>query len=378
MTQPPDPGIDPAHMDRAIDLAQRAEGQTSPNPMVGAVLVRGGRVLGEGWHQKAGSPHAEIEAISDAKKNGHSPQGATLYVTLEPCSTHGRTPPCTDAIITAGIAHVVVAATDPNPAHAGRAWEILRQAGIQLTTGVLADRAEALNEIFNHWIVHTSPFITLKLALTLDGKIAAADGNSRWITGIEARKVGQRLRQQHDAILVGVGTILADDPELSLRSPTNETLGCRTRIVLDTQARTPADARVIRDVFRKSTILCVGENAPSERVDALSQWVTVERIPVQDGHLDLPAVVQRMAGRGIASILVEGGGTVAAAFLEGGLVQRTAFFYAPMVLGGSGAHPAVAGKGWNDLAQVPALRDIEWRRVNADLFVTARVSCSLI
>src|ERR1700733_10768074 len=185
--------------------------------MVGAVLVKAGKIIGGGWHRRAGLPHAEIEALRDAQKHGHDPRGATLYVTLEPCSTHGRTPPCTDAIIAAGIKRVVVGATDPNPNHAGQAFKILKRAGIETTHGILADECARLNEAFNHWIVHRTPFVTVKAAMTLDGKIATASGESRWITGPEARAYGMKLRQGMDAILVGVNTILCDDPMLTFR-----------------------------------------------------------------------------------------------------------------------------------------------------------------
>src|SRR6266498_836864 len=210
--------MESARMRLALHLARRGYGITSPNPMVGALLVKRGRVIGRGWHRCAGGPHAEIEALRDAARRGHDPCGATLYVTLEPCSTHGRTPPCTGAIISAGIARVVVAATDSNPAHAGRGFRILKRAGIEVVTGLLADEATRLNESFNHWIVHRTPFVTVKAAMTLDGKIATASGESKWITSEKARAYGMKLRVGADAILVGVNTVLADDPSLSVRS----------------------------------------------------------------------------------------------------------------------------------------------------------------
>jgi diaminohydroxyphosphoribosylaminopyrimidine deaminase / 5-amino-6-(5-phosphoribosylamino)uracil reductase len=227
----------------ALGLARRGYGATSPNPMVGAVLARGGRVLGRGWHHRVGLLHAEIEALRDAQKLGHNPRGATLYVTLEPCSTHGRTPPCTDAIMAAGIKRVVVGATDPNPKHAGRAFKILRRAGIEVTHGILGEECTRLNEAFNHWIVRGTPFVTVKAGMTLDGKIATASGESRWITGERARAYGMKLREGADAILVGVNTILADDPSLTLR-PAKKTKTSKQlrRIVLDTMARAPLNA----------------------------------------------------------------------------------------------------------------------------------------
>ncbi len=204
----------------ALRLALRGCGQTSPNPMVGAVLVKSGRLIGRGWHRRAGQPHAEIEALGDAARRGRSVRGATLYVTLEPCCTAGRTPPCTEAITRSGIARVVAAATDPNPNHAGRGFDLLRQAGVKVGHGVLAEEAARLNESFNHWIVERMPFVTVKAAMTLDGKIAVATGESKWITGAIARRHAMQLRLGADAILVGVNTVLADDPSLTARGAT--------------------------------------------------------------------------------------------------------------------------------------------------------------
>ena len=224
-------------MREALKLAQRACGMTSPNPMVGAVLVRGGKIIGRGFHQRAGEPHAEIEALRDAEARGHSPRGATLYVTLEPCCTHGRTPPCTDAIIASGIREVIVGATDPNPKHSGRGLEVLRAAHVKVRDGVLAAEATRLNEAFNHWIVHRTPFVTVKAAMSLDGKIATRTGESKWITGPQSRERAMRLRQGADAILVGANTILRDDPSLTVRlAGVSKKL---RRIILDSKARTP-------------------------------------------------------------------------------------------------------------------------------------------
>ena len=205
------------YMRLALRLARRGYGTTSPNPMVGAVLVKGAKIIGRGWHHRAGEPHGEIEAIQDATRRGNSVKGATLYVTLEPCSTHGRTPPCTDAVLKAGIKHVIIGATDPNPGHRGKAFEILKRGGVKVAAGVLAAECAELNEAFNHWIVHRTPFVTVKAAMTLDGKIAAASGESKWITSEKARAYAMKLRQGADGILVGINTILADDPSLTVR-----------------------------------------------------------------------------------------------------------------------------------------------------------------
>src|SRR2546425_8172149 len=263
----------------AFRLAKQGYGSTSPNPMVGAVLVKRGRIIGRGWHKHAGEPHAEINAIADSRRHGADPAGATLYVTLEPCSTYGRTPPCTDAIKSAGIQRVVVAATDPNPKHCGQGLSLLRDAGIKVITGVLDAEATELNAAFNHWIVHGTPFVTVKAAMSLDGKIATATGDAKWITGPAARRLGMKLRLGADAILVGVNTVLADDPSLTVRDIPGaaQKLRCNPlrRIILDSRARTPLAARVVSDKWRGLTTVVVTRAAPRARIVALSKLVHV-------------------------------------------------------------------------------------------------------
>lgn len=362
-------------MRRALALARRGYGATSPNPMVGAVLVKGGKVIGQGWHRRAGKPHAEIEALRDAQRRKNSPKGATLYVTLEPCCTHGRTPPCTDAIKAAGIKRVVVAATDPNPAHAGRGFHILRRTGIEVVHGVLAGEAAKLNEAFNHWIVHRTPFVTVKAAMTLDGKIATASGESKWITGEQARAEGMRLRAGADAILVGVNTVLADDPSLTVRQgPRSKIQDPRLRrIILDSRARTPLKSKVVSDEFAALTTIVVGRSAPAKRVAALERTVDVVRAPLRRGRVDLRWLLKKLGRENVTSLLVEGGGEVNASFLLGGLAHRVAFFYAPKILGGRNAHKAVAGDGARSLSEILNLTEVEWRNVGNDLMMTARV-----
>lgn len=368
-------GNDESFMRRGLALARRGYGTTSPNPMVGAVLVKGGRIIGQGWHHCAGEPHAEIEALRDAERRRNSPEGATLYVTLEPCCTHGRTPPCTAAIKAAGIKRVVIAAKDPNPQHAGRGFLILRRAGIEVEHGVLAEEATKLNEAFNQWIVQRTPFVTVKAAMTLDGKIATASGESKWITGEEARAERMRLRAGADAILVGVNTVLADDPSLTVReTPKTKIQTSRLRrIVLDSQARTPLKAKVVSDEFAALTTIVVGEGAPARRIAALAKRAQVWTAPLRGGRIDLRWVLKRLGGEKVTSLLVEGGGEVNASFLLGGFAQRVAFFYAPKILGGRDSRKAVAGEGARSLNEILNLCDVEWRRVGEDLMMTARV-----
>jgi diaminohydroxyphosphoribosylaminopyrimidine deaminase/5-amino-6-(5-phosphoribosylamino)uracil reductase len=378
--------------------------------MVGAVLVKHGKTIGRGWHRRTGGPHAEIEALRDAQRRGHSTKNATLYVTLEPCCTHGRTPPCTDAIIAAGIKRVVVGTTDPNPKHAGKGFKILRRAGIDVVwrgetpssrnqkgrkpelrrTSLrqkIADECARLNEAFNHWIVRRTPFVTVKAAMTLDGKIATASGESKWITGEKARAHGMKLRQGSDAILVGVNTVLADDPSLTVRlagniqhSTPNAQRPTLRRIVLDSMARTPLNAKVVSDEFAALTTVVVSGAAPKKRVAALAKKANVVVAPsasskfkIQNQKLDLRWLLEKLGAENVTSLLVEGGGEVNASFLLGGFAQRVAFFYAPKILGGRDSRKTVAGDGVTSLSEVIQLRNLEWHKLGADLLLTASI-----
>jgi len=373
---------DAQFMRLTLRLARRGCGATSPNPMVGAVLVKGGQIIGRGWHRRAGWPHAEIEALRDAQKRGRNPRGATLYVTLEPCCTHGRTPPCTAAIISAGIKKIVIGATDPNPKHAGKGFKILQRAGIEVVQGILADECTRLNEAFNHWIIHRTPFVTVKAAMTLDGKIATAGGEPKWITGEPARAHGMKLRQGSDAILAGINTILADDPSLTFRKRKAES-GKRKqlrRIVLDSHARTPLDAKVVNDEFATLTTIVVGKRAPKKRVAALAEKVKVGIAPAMKSALrtphsaiDLRWLLKKLGAENVTSLLVEGGGEVNASFLLGGFAQRVVFFYAPKILGGRNSRKGVAGGGAKNLSEVVQLREVKWRKLGEDLLLMARV-----
>jgi diaminohydroxyphosphoribosylaminopyrimidine deaminase/5-amino-6-(5-phosphoribosylamino)uracil reductase len=372
------------YLSLALRLARRGYGTTSPNPMVGAVLVKGNKIIGRGWHHHAGAPHAEIEALRDAQRRGHNVTGATLYVTLEPCCTHGRTPPCTEAIIAAGIKRVVAGAIDPNPRHRGRAFQILRQAGIAVAHGALAEECARLNEAFNHWIVRRTPLVTVKAAMTLDGKIATASGKSRWITGDKARAQGMKLRQGADAVLVGINTVLADDPSLTVRTlksvvrrPKAEVSGHRLRrIVLDAQARTPLRAKIVSDGYAALTTIVVSKLAPKRRVAALAKRVRVLVAPSSKGKINLRWLLRKLGSEAVTSLLVEGGGEVNASFLLPGLAQRIAFFYAPKILGGRGSRRAVAGEGASTIADSLRLTDLEWRRLGPDWLLSARIEPS--
>lgn len=362
-------------MRKALKLAARGIGKTSPNPCVGAVLVRGGVELGAGYHRKAGTAHAEVAAIEDARRRGNAIQRATIYVTLEPCSTTGRTPPCTQAITDAGIARVVVAAEDPNPAHAGRGLRLLKRRGINVASGVLEAEAMRLNEAFNHWIVKGTPFVVAKAAMTLDGKIATAAGESKWITGPAAGKVAMRLRRESDAILVGVNTVLADDPSLTVRF---DRWGGKIRkrirrIVLDSRARTPLNAKVVSDEQADDSIIVVAKDAPTRRVAALAKRTTVWKSPCQSGRISLQPLMKRFGRAEITRLLVEGGGEVHGDFFDSGLVNRVSFFYAPKILGGQESRTGVAGQGGGSLGQMPKVRDGRWQQLGEDLYFTGLI-----
>ncbi len=362
-------------MRRALELAVRGRGHTSPNPMVGAVLVdANGQLLGEGWHHRAGEAHAEVNAIADAAARGNSIRGATLYVTLEPCSTTGRTGPCVEAILKAGISRVVCAATDPNPAHQGRGLDLLRQAGVEVVSGVLSEESCKLNRAFNHWIVKRTPFITLKSAMSLDGKIATAEGESQWVTGEASRKHAMEFRAQVDAILVGVRTVLADDCALTVRLPGYEGKRLR-RIVLDSQARTPLTAKVVSDEWRSLTTIVVSESALANRVRALRRNVEVWQLPPDpDGHPRISCLLEKLGNESVTHLLVEGGATVADSFLRQGFVHRIHFYYAPRIIGGERALSSVSGKGVKYLSETPLIQNPEWMPIGNDFLLMADVA----
>lgn len=354
-------------MRRALELAQMAEGDTSPNPMVGAVIVGGdGNIVGEGYHHKAGQPHAEINALAAA---GDKANGATVYVTLEPCSHYGRTGPCCEALIKAGVKRVVSAVTDPNPLVAGRGLNRLREAGIEVTEHVCEDEAKKLNEKFFFWITHKRPFVSLKYAMTLDGKLAAAGGDSKWITGTEARTYAHYLRKTHDAVLVGKNTVLQDDCELTTRMVEGRN---PIRIVLDSNAAIPLNAKILNGEAK--TIVAVSEAAPQDKLNELQKLTTVEvlKLTQQNGHLDLQALLEKLAAMEITSVLVEGGSEVHGAFIDAGLAERAYAFIAPKIIGGKNAIGPVGGIGTTDMGKALKLRAVEYKQLGMDFLITGR------
>lgn len=359
---------DEYYMQLALELALKAEGNTSPNPMVGCVLVNeDGEIVGEGYHHKAGEPHAEVMAIRDA---GKASVGCTAYVTLEPCSHFGRTGPCCRALFAAGIRRVVVACTDPNPKVAGKGLKYLQDMGIEVKVGVCEEEALRLNERFFTWITKRRPFITLKYAMTLDGKIATKTGDSKWITGEEARTYAHRLRKQHDAVLVGIGTVLADDPELTTRMVQGKN---PIRIVLDAKLQTNIMNAVLNPAA--PTIIVTSTAADSTKMELFSVLPNVElvQLPFVDGKVNMDALIQELTAREITSLLVEGGSSVLGAFKDAGYADRICAFIAPKLLGGKESLTAVGGAGCKLMQDSWELEEVEYHQLGSDLLVTGLV-----
>jgi diaminohydroxyphosphoribosylaminopyrimidine deaminase / 5-amino-6-(5-phosphoribosylamino)uracil reductase len=360
---------DLAHMRAALALARRNLGQTWPNPAVGCVIVNDGRVVGRGWTQKGGRPHAETEALALA---GPSAKGATAYVSLEPCSHYGKTPPCADALIAAGVARVVAAIEDPFPRVAGSGFAKLRAAGIVVESGLCAEDAAELNAGFFHRVEHGRPLVTLKLATSLDGRIALPNGASRWITSPAARERAHLLRATHDAVLVGTGTALADDPRLTCRLPGLEDRS-PVRVVLDRRLQLPATLGLFTEAAKVPTwVVTLSSSDPTRRTALAAQGVKIiADEPDVMGNIDLATLLRRLGDEGLTRLLVEGGGTLAAALLGAGLVDRLIWMRAPLLIGGDGI-PAVAGLRLGDLADAPRFTLISSGIVGGDLIETYR------
>jgi len=356
--------VDEQYMQQALDLARQGRGRTSPNPVVGAVIVKDQVVVGRGWHQKAGTAHAEIHALVEA---GRAAENATIYVTLEPCCHQGRTGPCTEAILAAGIRRVVVAMVDPNPLVAGCGIGVLRERGLVVDTGILADEAAQLNAPFIKWISCSLPFVTMKNGISLDGKIATQAGESRWITGPESRMEVHRMRGVSDAIITGIGTVLADDPELTTRLP--EGGKSPVRVVLDRMARTPVGAKIL-NTEAAPTIIAVSAAAPPNRRDALAaSGAEVLIVPEIEGKLDLAFLLRTLGQRCLTNVMVEAGGSLNSSFLFGNYVDKVVLFIAPKIIGGSGAPGPYGGDGCGLLSDAVELEDLIVRQLGADLMV---------
>jgi diaminohydroxyphosphoribosylaminopyrimidine deaminase/5-amino-6-(5-phosphoribosylamino)uracil reductase len=361
-------------MRAALDAARTADYRTSPNPMVGAVVVRDGELVASGYHRRAGEPHGEVEALRAA---GEQARGATLYVTLEPCSHEGRTPPCAPQVVASGVARVVVGVEDPNPRVAGTGNAALRAAGLSVTVGVLAAEARRLIEFYAHWITTRTPFVTAKFAMSLDGRIATHDGESKWITSDESRELVHRLRHAHDAILVGANTVIRDDPNLTTRLPEG---GGRQplRIVVDSRVRVSPAARIFNqegDAADAGVLVAASDRARADRLRALeAAGIPVEVFPSSEGRVSMPHLLGYLGEKERISLLIEGGSSVHGSAFDQHLVDRVVAFIAPRVIGGAESPAAVAGHGVDRLANSLALNDVEVDRAGGDIVVSGYCS----
>ncbi|MGI5921732.1 MAG: bifunctional diaminohydroxyphosphoribosylaminopyrimidine deaminase/5-amino-6-(5-phosphoribosylamino)uracil reductase RibD [Syntrophomonadaceae bacterium] len=358
---------DEKYMRRALELAGKALGRTSPNPVVGAVLVKDGRINGEGYHKKAGTPHAEIHALNAA---GREAFGSTLYVTLEPCSHYGKTPPCADAIVKAGVKKVVAAILDPNPKVAGRGIEILHKAGIVTQVGLLDNEARRINEVFLKYIQTGLPFVTLKTAMSLDGKIATRTGNSQWITNPVSRTYVHQLRNIYDAILVGIGTVLKDDPLLNTRLEQPETRN-PVRIIIDSNLDLPLQSRIVQTAEQQRTMVFTSRTGHAKKAELLKgRGIEIIKLDHQAQQLPIQEILKILGQMEICSVLVEGGGEINGYMIENSLIDKVHWFIAPKIIGGRDAPSPIGGTGIEKMMQAKELHDIEISTFGDDLMIT--------
>jgi len=359
------------YMSQALEQAKKGAGYVNPNPMVGAVIVKDGDIIGRGYHMRYGEFHAERNALADCKE---SPEGATIYVTLEPCCHYGKTPPCTEAIIESGIKRVVVGSGDSNPLVAGKGIQILKSKGIEVTEHVLQKECDDLNEVFFHYIQKKIPYVVMKYAMTMDGKIATVSGLSKWITGEQARQRVQEDRHRYMGIMVGVGTILADDPLLTCRIPNGRN---PIRIICDTALRTPVNAQIVRTAKEILTIIATCDTNVRKHKMYQKEGCEILVVPKAKGHVDIKHLMYELGGRKIDSILLEGGGTLNWSCLENGIVQKVQSYVAPKIFGGAGAKTPVSGTGVDSPSQCYKLQPVNIEHLGEDILVESKVmSCS--
>ncbi|MDD2657763.1 MAG: bifunctional diaminohydroxyphosphoribosylaminopyrimidine deaminase/5-amino-6-(5-phosphoribosylamino)uracil reductase RibD [Candidatus Pacebacteria bacterium] len=351
------------YMNLALGLAQKAKGKTSPNPLVGAVVVKGSKVVGKGYHQKAGLAHAEVIALDEA---GVRAEGARLYVTLEPCAHFGKTPPCVDRIIKSGIKQVIIGMIDPNPLNNGKGIQILKQHKIQTRLGFLEEKIRKINEPFIKYITKRMPFITVKVGQSLDGKIAARGGDSKWITSDKSRAFAHRLRQDYDAIMVGVNTVLRDNPKLdawfSKKQP--------AKVIVDTQLSTPGESHLFSGNARTIIVtLPAKAGQETENREIIAKKATILEVKEKGGQVNLKDMLKKLAGLGITSVLVEGGGTLIGSLFDEKLVDKIFFFISPKIIGGKEAISSVMGDGISRVDKAIRVRDMKLRRLGEDILI---------
>jgi diaminohydroxyphosphoribosylaminopyrimidine deaminase/5-amino-6-(5-phosphoribosylamino)uracil reductase len=339
----------------------------SPNPLVGAVIVQGNTIVGRGYHHFYGGPHAEVYALKSAREQA---RGADLYINLEPCCHHGKTPPCTDALIKSGIRRAFIGISDPNPLVSGMGLRKLREAGIEIETGILQDECRLLNEAFIKYITRRIPFVVLKLAATLDGKIATATGYSRWISSDASRRLVHRLRSEADAVLVGSGTVLADDPQLTARHYAGAHRKNPIRIIVDSRLRTPLSSQVLRTAHEIKTIIATTQQASKGKIAKIKQCgAEVLVVSSRNNRVDLKRLMRHLAEKGIAYLLIEGGSELSAAALHDGIVDKVLFFYAPKIIGGSHSRSMIGGKGVPRISDAISLADVHCKIIDKDILV---------
>ena len=358
---------DRQYMKMALELAQKGMGFTAPNPMVGAVIVKNGRIIGQGYHRKYGELHAEREALAACTEE---PEGASIYVTLEPCCHYGKQPPCVNAILEAGIRRVIIGSSDPNPLVAGKGIRILKDHGIEVTENILKEECDKLNEAFFYYIQNKKPYVVMKYAMTMDGKIAAYTGESKWVTGEAARIHVQEQRLKYTGIMVGVGTVLADDPMLTCRLENSRN---PVRIICDSHLRTPLTSKIVRTAETIPTILASSSKDQQKIKNYEELGCQVLYVPEKNGHIDLNRLMELLGAAKIDSILLEGGGSLNWSALESGIVQKVQTYIAPKLFGGEEAKTPVEGKGFPDPASAVLLKNSEIIRLGDDFLIESEV-----
>ena len=358
---------DRQYMKMALELAQKGMGFTAPNPMVGAVIVKNGRIIGQGYHRKYGGLHAEREALAACTEE---PEGASIYVTLEPCCHYGKQPPCVNAILEAGIRRVIIGSSDPNPLVAGKGIRILKDHGIEVTENILKEECDKLNEAFFYYIQNKKPYVVMKYAMTMDGKIAAYTGESKWVTGEAARIHVQEQRLKYTGIMVGVGTVLADDPMLTCRLENSRN---PVRIICDSHLRTPLTSKIVRTAKTIPTILASSSKDQQKIKNYEELGCQVLYVPEKNGHIDLNRLMELLGAAKIDSILLEGGGSLNWSALESGIVQKVQTYIAPKLFGGEEAKTPVEGKGFPDPASAVLLKNSEIIRLGDDFLIESEV-----
>lgn len=359
--------IDEQYMAIALSLAKKGAGFTNPNPMVGAVIVKDGKIIGEGYHKKYGGPHAEVNAFADADKRGENTKGATIYVTLEPCFHYGKTPPCVDLVLKKEVSRVVIGTLDPNPLVAGQSVTKMEKAGIEVVSGVLKEECLKLNEIFFQYVTTKKPFVLLKSALSLDGKIATVTGESQWISCEKSRREVHELRGVYASIMVGIGTVLADNPSLTCRLDGKKS---PIRIIVDSSLQTPLDANILKNQDVAKTIIATTSKADEEKkrqIEAMGVEVLV--LDEKDGHVDLNQLQEAISERKIDSVLLEGGADLAFGAIKAGIVDKVRYYIAPIMLGGQQSKAALGGEGFERLSDAFFLENITTRQIGQDICV---------